>query len=394
MRKHYSTKIACRVIVWMFACTSGVNAAIPYVPISPNTIVSKLPQTITDGGTKLQAENNNTTKARNQALEHIAYAQRSGDARYFGYALGILKRWQHGDTLPDELLVPMAMAQQALHRFDAALDTLKPHLNRHPEDAQAWLIRAGIEQVQGRYAAARRSCEQLLGRSTTLVEISCAAWTERYTANAQMAYQALRSAVRHATTTDDSVLNWSLILLAELAEINADYDYAEQVLRWVIERAGDDIRPLTALADLQLRRGHTQALLAMIEPDHPSPALRMRRMLALIQQGTLSSDQQLAWLRQHFDAGNRRERPLHQRDAAIANLYLFNEPHKAFEQALGNWQQQREFADVEILLSTALAIGDRTRIQDALAWLDEIQFTDPRINPLRQALFEERGDAS
>ncbi|MET0069730.1 MAG: hypothetical protein ABW096_06790 [Candidatus Thiodiazotropha sp.] len=394
MRKHFSTKTACRIIIWMIACTSGVNAATPYVPITPKTIVSKLPQTIAGSGSIQQAETKNITEARNQALEHITYAQRSGDARHFGYALGILKRWQHGETLPDELHVPMAMAQQALHRFDAALDTLKPHLSRHPEDAQAWLIRAGIEQVQGRYAAARRSCEQLLGRSTTLVEISCVAWTERYTANAQTAYQALRSAVQRATTTDDSALNWSLMLLAELAEINADYDYAEQVLHWAIERTGDDIRPLTALADLQLRRGDTKTLLAMIDPDNPSPALRMRRMLALIQQGTLPGDQQLTWLRQHFDAGNRRERPLHQRDAAIANLYLLNEPRKAFEYALGNWQEQREFADVEILLSTALAIGERTRIKDALAWLDETQFTDPRINPLRQGLSEERDDAS
>ncbi|MES9968970.1 MAG: hypothetical protein ABW092_02990 [Candidatus Thiodiazotropha sp.] len=392
MRIHPTTRAVHWVIASLLIWIPGADAATPYLPNSAESIVARLGPVIVDSRVTRQGPAEDITQAREEALAYIEHGKRSGDARYFGYALGILLQWQDTDPYPEALRLPMAMAQQALHRFDMALDNLQIHLARQADDIQAWLTQAVIKQVQGDYPAARSSCEQLLGRASTLVVVTCTTGTERYTIHAATAYRALRSAIENATAADSDTLGWSLLVLAELAEINADVSIAEKTLYTALQRGGNDTRPLTSLADLLLRQGNSRALLTLIAPDNPLPALRLRRLLALQQAGDQVDETQLAWLRHHFAAGERRERPLHQRDAAIASLYLFDDPQRALDLALSNWEDQREFADIEILLSAALVSGNRTRVRAQLAWLDEMQVMDPRLDRLRHAMLEDHDD--
>ncbi|MDB5827083.1 MAG: hypothetical protein JWQ73_1303, partial [Variovorax sp.] len=137
----------------------GTAHAVPRVPTSDSEIVESLPavagwsreerrlrrelvQRPRDEGTALEA-----------ATTYLDLARSQGDARYAGYAMGVLQAWQPlTAATPNRILVMHATVAQFLHDFDGSERTLKLALAADPSNAQGWLTLATILRVRGRYA--------------------------------------------------------------------------------------------------------------------------------------------------------------------------------------------------------------------------------------------------
>jgi tetratricopeptide (TPR) repeat protein len=98
------------------------------------------------------------------AQRAIEIARRDSDPRYLGYAQAALKPWHGTIATPASVRLFDAILLQSNHRFDEALSLLDQVLIENPDNAQAWLTRASILQVQARYAQARRVRAQASGR--------------------------------------------------------------------------------------------------------------------------------------------------------------------------------------------------------------------------------------
>src|ERR1700712_4792222 len=151
--------LAVIAVLGMTIGFSGAAHAVPRVPTSDNEIVESLPsvagwsreerrlrrelvQRPRDEGTALEAANTYLDLARSQ-----------GDARYAGYAMGVLQAWQPlTASTPNRILVMHATVAQFLHDFDGSERTLKLALAADPSNAQGWLTLATIFRVRGRYA--------------------------------------------------------------------------------------------------------------------------------------------------------------------------------------------------------------------------------------------------
>ncbi len=384
---------------WLLACVVGLSALVPlalassepYVPADPQLVVERLPKmpmrSVPD--VKPAPPIRSIQKARDDALTYLTLAQRSGDTRYLGYAEGVLASWRTGGALPAALLLPQAIGEQARHDFAAALDTLDKLLRERPGDAQAWLTRSVILQVMGQPAAALQACRPLAGRVSHLVLTTCVASANRYTVEAPRAYRVLHHAIADASVADREVAAWSLSVLADLAESTGDMAAATEALESALQLDPEDARLRIAYADFLLRQGDASEVFEIIAHDSTGPMLLLRRALAAKALGMPELDRLRALLQLHFDAAARRGDGLHEREAALADLHLFDRPVRALELAQHNWQGQREFADTELVLAAALANARPEAARPAIRWLREQGNQDVRLATLIDRLMEQ-----
>lgn len=372
------------------------SSAETYRPIDPARVVERLPRSPFAPATAKANAGSSTTlvAATRRAGTLIEAAQRTGDARLLGYALATLDPWLSAPEPPIEVRLLHAIVLQARHEFTRALALLDEVIRRRPGQVQAWLTRAVIQQVRGRPAAALASCRALRGRTSNLTAATCTAGALRLTSGAPQAYRQLEEALSNASVRDRDILPWSLRLLADIAEQLNDPEAAGAALREALRFDPEDIRSRAAYTDLLLATDRPREVLALIPADGSAPALLLRRALAARRLG-LSEAQPLARrLREHFAAEARRGERLHLREAARAQLELFDRPRHALSLALDNWDKQREPADARVLLAAAVAAGDPAAAEPVLDWLQRQGISDARLETLIVDLGSRRGDAA
>ena len=87
----------------------------------------------------------------------ISRARATGDLRFLGYAEAVLAPWMKQSAVEPQVLILHATILQSRHSFDAALAELDRALSAgagdaaHSASAQAWLTRATVLRVLGRY---------------------------------------------------------------------------------------------------------------------------------------------------------------------------------------------------------------------------------------------------
>src|ERR1700716_1099920 len=143
--------------------------AAPYVPTDDATVLERLPVRPGDPVARelrqLRAEVTANPRKRDAAVRlaerYFALATSEGDPRYVGYAQAALKPWWDLPAPPIRVLIMRATLVQYRHDFPAALADLSRALERDPENARAWSLRAVIHLVQADYDASRRDCTSL-----------------------------------------------------------------------------------------------------------------------------------------------------------------------------------------------------------------------------------------
>jgi len=150
------------------ALAPAVAGAKPFVPADDAEVLERLPPTVTAEKRALRRlrsaladRPHDLERATKLAWRYIAVSRAESDPRYRGYAQAVLAPWWALDHPPLEVLVLRATLHQARHDFDGALADLAWVLARDPRNAQAWLTRAVVLQVQGDYGAALSSCSRL-----------------------------------------------------------------------------------------------------------------------------------------------------------------------------------------------------------------------------------------
>ena len=389
MRDANATNLLPALLLLGVLTPQASPAGEPYTPSDPELIVERLPRLPlrSPAPDRPGASVASVQQARDDALAYLAFAQRSGDARYLGYAQGVLRPWRDDDVLPTALLLPQAMVEQARHDFPAALQTLDRLLSRQPGNAQAWLTRSVILQVMGSPDAARASCHRLAHRVSPLIRSACAAAAVRLTGGASRGYRLLRGAIEDATVADGrDAVTWALMVLGDLAEASGDREAAGEILRQAVQRDPEDLRPRLAYADFLLRQGRAAQVLELIPHDTGAPMSVLRRALAVKRLGLPALSDLSARLQAYFDAAAQRGDELHRREAGLAHLLLFGQPDRALSLAQRNWQTQREFADAHLLLAAALASGRPQAARPTLEWLRRHRTSDARLLALIEEL--------
>ncbi|MGQ0697991.1 MAG: tetratricopeptide repeat protein [Panacagrimonas sp.] len=358
---------------------AGPAAAEPYRPADDSEILERLPAGPADTESVRKPALAPELAAR-LARTYIERGRQSGDPRELGYAQGVLQPWWNATDAPDPILLLRATLRQARHDFEGSLNDLDRLLARRPDDAQAWLTRATVLRVQGRYPEALESCARLKPLVDRFVDALCRESIRGLHGELPAAIAALDELQPALNTQPASIAAWFYAERADMAVRAGNAQAAETMYREALARHADDIDLLASLADLMLDRGAPDEVLGLIPADTAVDALRLRLALALHQIGDLRFGAMDEAMRDGFDAARRRGEALHLREEARYRLAVGADPERTLEIALENWAIQHEPWDARVLLEAAKAAGRPAAATTFKHWRASSRLEDARLD--------------
>lgn len=377
----------------------GVQAATPYTPASDATILlqrpaglalalrsSRLPIAPADDAARIAA-----VKAA------IAQARRSGDPRYYGQAQALLGGDWTSAAPPAPLRLLRASLRQQRHQFADALADLDAVLASDPTNAQARLIRANIQMLQGEPAMAKADCAALLGKTSLLVASTCIGSVAGLSGQAETGLQVIELALQREPNAAVELRLWALTQAAEIAERLGDSLRAAALYTTALAEAKaageNDIYLKAAYADFLLLQQRADEVRELLAAETESDPLLLRLALAEQQQAQNGNTAAQGRAAQYLDDLMRRYRLAaergdanHWREQAMAALHLQQDANAALRYAQNGWAEQQEPADALLLLQAAKVAAHPTAAQPVLDWLARTRLQDVRMTPLVDAL--------
>ncbi len=320
----------------------------------------------------VQREPRNAGAAAQLARHWVEDALADGDPRFVGYAQAALAPWWSEPSPPPAVRVQRAVVQQYGHHFTEALADLSAATTAEPENAEAWAWQAAIHMVRADYRAARSACEGLAPLTSLLTATACEAYVDSLTGGAAQAASELGDALGLADKdTSAAERVWALTRLAEIEERRGEWVAAEAAFREALTLNVADVYLLSAYADFLLDRGRAADVLVLLKDRGRADVLLLRLALAA---KAVNDPRAATWaneLSARFDAARARGDRTHEKEESRFALALRGDAERALKLAQANLeQQQREPADMRVLLEAALAARSRAAAAPALQWQD------------------------
>ena len=366
-----------------------IACAAPFIPSSPNQVLERLPANTNSSQAlfknltaQLSANPNDIGLAVKLGRLYIERSREEGDPRYLGYAEAVLAPWWKLSTPPVDILVLRATLLQSTHQFDKSLADLDAVLKLDNANGQAWITRATILQVQGKYAAALKSCEKLYALAPPLITKTCTSNIQSISGKAAQSYHELKAAYVQSSEANPSIQVWILTLLAEMATRLGDDIAAEQYFQNAMKIEEPDGYLLGAYSDFLLDRKRPQEVIKLLKTKTRIDPLLLRYAEALKATTSTQADLQTSALKQRFVAAAMRGDTVHQREQSRFELRLMNNPKRALELAKLNWQIQKEPADARIYLEAAIAMNNKNEASTVIHWLAANQQEDATLSSI------------
>ncbi|MEO7916573.1 MAG: hypothetical protein ABIR16_02925 [Dokdonella sp.] len=366
-------------------CGSVTAVAEPWHPTRDDDVIESLPVGAPSGLANGR-HSGTLDDAIVAARASLLLGQRYSDPRQYGYADAMLAPWI--GKFPDDLrlIVLAARIQQFRHDFDGARERLQALLNRDGNQAEATLLLATIEQVQGHYPEARSACAHLAGQGDLLVAITCGAGVASLTGSAQSSADLLQRQLEAAPNAADATRLWGWTVLGEIGvRLGAD-DSAASAFAAALKIDPEDVYARSAYADLELSRDRPQVALDLIGDRINADALLLRAAIAARRAGAANAEELHAAFGERVDEMRRRGDLTHRRELARAALELDDDPTAALQLALDNWQVQREPADALLVLQAAVATSRNDAAAEVIAFLQSNRLEDVRMVALIEQL--------
>ena len=374
---------------------AGPVQAAPYVPQDDTQILEQLPASMGRAAqeqralrSQLKEEPHDLKLAIHLARRYIEIGRAESDPRYLGYAQAALQPWWDQSKPPAEVLLLRATLRQNRHEFEAALHDLAMALSQDPRNTQAWLTRAVILEVQGRYPEALRSCLPLMNLAEGLLATTCMSSAESLSGHAGESYERLLQALGSSKAASLEVQLWALTVLAEIAARTGNYTAAEQHFREALSLGSPDAYLLAAYADLLLDQKRFEEVATLLRKKTRIDGLLLRLTLSEGELGSAQFPEHLETLKARFAASRQRGDTVHQGEEARFTLHLLRKPKEALKLALANWAVQREPRDARILLEAALAAPNSAAAQPALDMLKSTALEDVQLQRLAARIEE------
>ncbi|MCA1958566.1 MAG: hypothetical protein LDL14_08585 [Nitrospira sp.] len=383
------------VIGWFVLSDVGASSSEPYLPTDDAQVLERLSLRRADPIARelealradLRRNPRNLETAVKLAARYIEQGRSEGDPRFLGQAQAALSLWWSEPTPPPAVLLLRATIRQNAHEFDLALADLDKALAVQPTNAQAWLTKASIFQVQAHYDDARRACLRLARLAASHVLLGCLSDIAGVTGQSAKSRAALQ-AVLSAPSLSGRERIWIATILAETAARAGAIRDAEQAFVEAFKVGIKDQYLLGAYADFLLDRRRYQDVVSLLRSETRADGLLLR--LAMAEQAL-----NLPALRNHttelaarFAAARERGTTVHVREEARFALAVLGDSKRALSLARENWNVQREPADARLLLECALTARNRAAAQPVLDWMTHNRVEDVHLQRLARQFQE------
>jgi hypothetical protein len=370
-------------------------SAAPYRPASDSDVLEHLPsRPMGPGPARERALREFIARQPDQldlalrlAAIEVERTRVTSDPRPLGQAEALLSPWWSQQQPPVPVLLLRATIRQRSHAFALARADLLQAVDREPDNAQAWLMLASIEQVSGNFPATADACAHLNGIAARAVHVACVAALEGVSGQAAKAYSRVAGALADTSSrTETELRDWMLTLQAELAERLGHAEDAERLYRLSLAANPHDTYTIAAYADFLLDAARPQDVVPLIAADTSVDALLLRRAQAAQRSGRPDASAIIEDLGARFAALRARGDLVHQREEARYRLELAADPRAALRLAVANWQSQKEPLDARILLECAVAAGRPDAAVSVARWIRTTGLEGPKLAELLERM--------
>jgi tetratricopeptide (TPR) repeat protein len=383
-RPRVMTRGRLRLAGLVLAVTQTLWAS-PFIPGSDSQVLAELPQGVRHvSNSQSDPSRLRVDVAVPLAQFYISRARATGDLRFLGYAENELDALIKKTPVYPRVLLLHATILQSRHDFEGALNELNQLLKVQPDDAQAWLTRATVLRVLGRYDEALASCAHMAAHAEPTVATLCEQGLRALTGHLQTAYDTV-AGLRFQTSTPE-LMAWRYSELGEMASHLGKDEEAERWFRQGLQVAPDDFYLRNALADLLLQHGRASETLQLLGGYETQEPMLLRIALAHQALNDAQGAQARSYLGNAFEVEEQRGEAVHRREQARYLLDVEHRPDAALAAARENWKTQREPADILILLRAAQAARHPDAASAALKFIQQAHLEDVRLDPVKAAL--------
>ncbi|MGC2201878.1 MAG: tetratricopeptide repeat protein [Stellaceae bacterium] len=296
------------------------------------------------------------------------------DPRFVGYAQATLARWWQ-DRSPASLVVLRARILQAQHNFADAAADLRAALRENPENPQALLVLASVDEVTGDLNEAKSACETFARVRPGLTATACRASVESLTGNALASEAALTNAVRRAPPRDRAQHLWALTILCEIA-VRIDDPAADQYFAQAFALDNRNVYLLTAYSDYLLGHGRPADVVRRLTGLERIDALYLRLAIAARAIGDTHFAAYRDDLAARYAAARRQGDILHLRDASRYALEIEGDGRHALAFAQQNWSTHKTPEDARAVVAAAIACRDQEAARPIAEWAARTHLED------------------
>jgi tetratricopeptide (TPR) repeat protein len=307
---------------------------------------------------------------------YLDIGRTTADPRFVSYAQAVLSPWLSRPQPDPVVLTWTAASLQYLHRFDEALVLLDRAIAAQSQNGQAWLMKATILQLLGRFQAARRACQPLTLASGQLIALVCLTSINSLTGRLRESYSALRSVYVDDPRLPLNIRIWILDELADMAWRAGDSTAAEQYWLAVLRAAPRDAYSKSSYADLLLQEHRETEVVRLLRVDEQQDNQLLRLAIAGTRLRTADGRRWRALFQARYEAALKADDFTHAREYARFLLEVQGDSAAALRLAARNWQIQREPADVRVYLAAAKASGNQPALQVIRQWLAQTGYED------------------
>ena len=352
----------------------------PYLPASDETILGRVPaaaevRELEPLRQRLLASPSDVTAAVQLATGYLKIGRETADPRFTSYAQATIAPWLESPTPPAAVLVLSATALQSTHEFDASLAAIDQALRIEPGNAQAWLTKATILQVQGKFPEAREACGQLLASAGQLITVSCLANVNGLSGKLEQSYRSLES-LYPLTAESADLRGWIAGQLGEMAIRLGDSSAAERHLLAALKATPGDVYLKAAYADLLLSTNRDAEVITLLAANEQQDVLLLRLAIAGKRLQHPSARHWADSFDARYQAAQRSGDTSHLREYARFLLEVRDDARGALEVAKQNWQVQREPADILVYLNAAQASQQADAAAEVMAWIKQTGYED------------------
>jgi hypothetical protein len=359
--------------------------ATPRIPASDDTVLQHVPaasenRRLEPLRARLATPPQDLQTVLGLAQGYLEIGRENADPRFVSYAQATLAPWLSRPHPSAAVLTLAASTLQYLHRFDEALALLGRALAAQPLDGQAWLTKATILQVQGRFDEARKSCRPLTQTSGQLIALSCLTSVNSLTGRLQASYDALQTVFTDDPRLSPGLRIWIFEQLADMAQRSGDGRAAEAHLSAALRVSSRDAYVKAQYADLLLGQNRNAEVVRLLSADEQQDNLLLRLAIAGSRLQSAAGRHWSDVYQARYEAARRDGDYTHLREQARFVLQVRGDAAAALKLAERNWQVQREPADVRVYVQAAAAAGDRQAARDILEWIEQTRYEDRTID--------------
>ena len=339
--------------------------------------------------TALYKHPDNVQLATQLARYYLQQSKMQGTDRalYLLLAQETLQIWWDQKHPPVEVLSLRAYLYQAQHEFSLAHADLTALLAQQPNHPNAAFSLAMLQQIQGDYKKALYNCKSLLKTRRFMLSGLCQASVQSVNGQAQRAYKVLKVFLMQMAT-EDQWRQWTLTLLADIANRLGDIQAAEQYFQQALAIPTQDAYLQLRYADFLLTQQRAQDLLEQFSDIAADKQLLLRQHYAaqLLPKRMNKDDYAMQVKRyvavQQQNINNSEVDKQHAALWAYYYLHIDQQPQKALRFANLNWKQQKSNQDLHLLLHAALLTQDDKTLSIVKNWRKKTALEDITLDHL------------